>query len=164
MPDELGTVLSKLRDIHEPMSWFSWPLPIGWWLILICLLLTVLSLAWWWYQRTKGDRPYRELRRVAVDLQGQFRAGQIDNVTYINRANQLLKYLLIHVEHQSSAIRADGQGWILMLAHRFKDDRFVHGAGKVLSNIRYTPGDFFDADFENLIDETLCLVGPSKSR
>ena len=162
MGEELGAVLAQLRDIQEP-SLLTWPYPIGWWLLMLSVLATVVFLSIWWGKRVLKDRPYRDLRAVALELQQRFKENQLTESVYVNTVNRLCKHLLVDIEAIPDAKRADGHVWLSVLADRFNDDRFVEGVGQLLGSSRYRRNSEFDSQLVDLIDESLCTVKPVKN-
>ena len=66
--------MDPLRDIHgiDPASW--WPPAVGWWLVLLGILLSFLLLWWLWRQRTLF--PLGRWQKDARKRLQQLNAGQ----------------------------------------------------------------------------------------
>ena len=158
MDEQLAQALAQLRDIHEPAAPPFWPIPLGWWLLAICVVVAFSSLIWWLRARRIADRPYRVIRETAAQLQQLRFENQVTEHAYVAAINRLYKHLLVDVEAIPGAIRADGVRWLIMLATRFGNDSFVSGPGKMLGTIRYTPVSFFDDQLVGLVEKTLCVV------
>lgn len=164
MNEQIMQALTSLRDIHEPPQPSFWPMPIGWWILAICVVVTLGCLAWYWYTRSLADRPYREVRKSAMELRQHFESRRVGEVEYVSAINRLFKYVLINVEDTPGARKADGAIWLNMLAERFSEQAFVSGAGQCLGTVRYTPIKYFDSQLNELVDRTLCSVRQRKSR
>ena len=158
MNDQIAQALAQLRDIHEPATPAFWPIPLGWWILAIAVIVTIVCLIWWWRTRYVNDRPYRLIRAIAVRLRDLYDSGQLSEREYVDSANRLYKHLLVHVETVPGSVQADGLLWLNMLADRFDDEAFVTGPGKCLGTVRYQPVDFFDNRLDDLIGRTLCDV------
>ncbi len=157
MNEQINQALAQLRDVHEPAAPMFWPIPLGWWLLGICVIAAIACFIWWQCRRRIEDRPYRAIRRTANQLQLQFNQHLISTSDYVLAVNRLYKHLLIS-ESIPGSHHADGMPWLTMLAERFNDDAFVTAAGKCLGTIRYTPVEFFDNELETLVSRTLCRV------
>lgn len=164
MNEQIADALNQLRDIHEPLAPSWWPPAIGWWLLVICIVVGIVSLAVWITNRRNADRPYRELRQTALALQRIFGDQTLPESEYLNTVNRLFKYLLVNLESTPGATQADGVLWLHMLAQRFHESAFVDGVGLTLGNSRYTRQPYFDKDLTSLVDNTLCKVKKPESR
>ena len=158
MNDQITQALAQLRDIHEPAIPPYWPIPIGWWILTVSVIATVVFLLWCWRRRYTNDRPYRSIRNAASDLRDLYQNGRLSNREYVDSANRLYKHLLVDVEAVPGSVQADGLPWLNMLADRFNEEAFVSGAGKCLGTVRYRPVSFFDERIDELIAKTLCDV------
>ena len=164
MNEQLAQALAQLRDIHEPAAPVFWPIPLGWWLLALCLLGALVSLLWWLHKRRVMDRPYRTVRETASQLQILFRQDGVTEQDYVSAVNRLYKHLLVDIEATPGSAKADGTQWLEMLAVRFDDDAFKIGAGKALGTIRYAPVRFFDDQLVELVERTLCHVKTAPSK
>lgn len=164
MNEQIRQALSQLRDIHEPAIPPFWPIPIGWWILAVCLTAVIACLIWWWRNRRANDRPYRSIRGTASQLRDLYRNAQLAEREYADAANRLYKHLLVDVESVPGSVQADGLLWLNMLADRFSDDAFVYGAGKCLGTVRYQSVSFFDAQLDELVARTLCDVRKANRR
>ena len=165
MHEHIANALTQLRDIHEPIAPSFWPLPLGWWLLLVCIAIVIAALVWWFVRRYRIDRPYGEIRRAANNLQFRLSNTQLAPHDYVSAVNKVFKYLLVDIEQLPGAARADGKAWLEMLAMRFNEDAFVAGSGRSLGNVRYMPFAYFDDAFVKLVESTLCHVrAPTKTK
>ena len=158
MNEQMAQALAALRDIHEPLTPSFWPIPIGWWLLAICLIFGFVLVVIWLKKRRYGDRPYREIRHVAEKLQDKLNNGLLTPVQYANDVNRLFKHLLVNVESVPGAAQSRGMAWQLLLAQRFEDDGFVTGPGLTLGTARYMRVPYTHEDLTGLVDKTLCKV------
>ena len=158
MNDQVASALAQFRDIHEPPVPPFWPLPIGWWLLITCILICLVAVGWWWVRRRRLDRPYNEIRHLASEVQKRFLSASLLPDVYVDNVNRIYRHLLVNVEQVPGAAQADGATWLAMLASRFDDEAFTQGAGKALGAVRYTPYGYFNESLVDLVERTLCSV------
>ena len=162
MNEQIAAALGQLRDIHEPAVPGFWPLPIGWWVLAVCIVIGIAALVIWLRRRHLQFKPYRELRKTATELQDRYNTNQLSPLEYVSLTNRLFKYLMVKIEGVPGAAQADGSVWLRMLAQRFQNVAFVHGAGVSLGRVRYAPDPFIHEDLNLLVESTLCKVKPIK--
>ena len=134
MPEEL---LQRMRDIHYPdvPGWFP-PAP-GWWVLAGLLILVIGWLARLWRKRSLGRAPYAIALRLLERANAEQHAGTLTAREYLEESNQILKRLLIHVRHNSSAVSASGDIWLFELDRLHGSTDFSSGPGQVLGAGRY---------------------------
>ncbi|MGE0623306.1 MAG: DUF4381 domain-containing protein [Pseudomonadales bacterium] len=132
-------LLQQLRDIHLPAEPLWWPPAPGWWLLAMVVLAAVVYALHRLRLAIARRRPIREARRQYDLLYGAFRRGEIDAISYLHQANELLKRLYIHALHVDVARRANDADWLAFLDARSGSDRFSDGPGSQLGNQRFRP-------------------------
>ena len=134
MPEEL---LQRMRDIHYPEApgWFP-PAP-GWWFLLLLLLLAIGYVLYRWRKRHAQRAPYAEALRLLEEATVQLNNSQLDSREYLDLCNQLLKRLLVHINHNPAAAAASGEGWLTELDRLHGGNQFTKGPGAVLGDSRY---------------------------
>ncbi len=96
MQENLTKILEEnLRDIHlpEPVSW--WPLAIGWWAIIIVLILALSLLVFKLRQRKRLNQ-YRKTATIELEQQYANWGKDQNTVQYLRSANSILKRCVIH--------------------------------------------------------------------
>lgn len=117
--------LEQLHDIVLPPTPGIWPLAIGWWILIILMLIgTVLLIKKiiYYFQHSK-------IKRLAII--------KLQSCTDCNEINQLLKQVAIHYYHDSNIASLTGTAWI-----DFIDDNLTTSAKSALTDINnalYTP-------------------------
>lgn len=83
-------LLAQMKDVQlpEPVSW--WPLAIGWWLLALMVIVTIVSASVYLYKRHQHNR-YRAL--AIAELAFAFKQWQslANDHAYIMSANNVLK-------------------------------------------------------------------------
>ena len=153
MPPDL---LSDLRDIHEPLAPGFWPPAPGWWLVFGLASLTLLlasSLAWRWLRRRQALRaPYLAAECQIRGAARQHAAGEIGARALADRISDVLKRVLVRVEHCQGTAIAAGDGWTQALSERFPQPELA-ALGDALGSARFRPR--FDADVTHLATTAL---------
>ena len=134
MPPE---ILQKMRDIHYPgdPSWFP-PAP-GWWIVALACSLTLVWLYRWVKQRRRQRAPYQVAKHLLQRARAELDNGELDARTYLDRCNDILKRLLVHVRNESAASPASGEHWLELLDQLHGGEEFRNGAGAVLGDQRF---------------------------
>ena len=70
--NDLDTVVSKLRDIHEPAAVSFWPLAPGWWALLGLLVAVPLLILGWRALRRRAKPARREALRELHQLREDY--------------------------------------------------------------------------------------------
>jgi len=134
MPEEL---LQRLRDIHYPDApgWFP-PAP-GWWLMAALLLGAGIYLARLWRRRSRNKAPYALAKTLLDQAHSQFSQGEIGAREYLDTSNQIIKRLLIHIQHSKTAVELSGPDWLAELDRLHGGNQFSQGPGRLLGNERF---------------------------
>lgn len=122
--------LQDLRDVHlpDPISW--WPPAVGWWMILVGLVIVVglVLLATSHRRRTR-------LRRVALGQLEQVKqhyAVHADDQWAITEVSHLLRRYALAVFSRSEVAGLSGQSWLNFLDRSGGTNQFSDGPGQSL--------------------------------
>lgn len=159
---QIAEALQRLRDIHEPTAPGWWPIPVGWWGVLVLVIAMLIVLLWVVLAERRKRAPYKAIRHAALRLKRFRNEGKIDGREYATRLNLLFKELIVRIEGQQEAAQLHGSNWLELLAERFNERDFVEGVGRCLGSARYLAEPFSDAGLQELIDKTLLRVAPLK--
>ena len=138
--------LQQLKPLHLPPDPSWWPPAIGWWVLLLVL---VILTAWTVYSMTKffrAMRPVRHGKYLLSDLYTSLKLGHISDEDFVHLSNQLIKRVLVPGLGENQIFKAI---WIAMAGGaRFNlgSNSFSQGAGKVLGNERFTENFSVDCD------------------
>jgi len=141
-------LLQQLRDLHMPADPAWWPPAPGWWLLAAAALGALVMLLRHLVRRHRRERPFREARRLYADLHARYRAGAIDEKTYLHGSNELLKRLVIFGIRAPRARRANDEAWLALLDELSDSKAFTSGPGRALGNQRFSAHP--EADLEAL--------------
>ena len=87
--------LQQLKPLHLPPDPSWWPPAIGWWVLLLVL---VILTAWTIYSMAKffrAMRPIRHGKNLLSDLYTSLKLGHISDEDFVHLSNQLIKRVLV---------------------------------------------------------------------
>ncbi len=157
MNSDLSEALKALKDIHTPTGVAIWPLPIGWWLALL-LLVVLMGLLRYWYKH----RQPRYKKTALRELKHGYHIYQThqDTAQFIQTVSQLIRRVALVAFIPEQVAGLTGKAWLSFLDKTGNTDAFTHGAGKVLSVAPYQPTPM--ADIDALMDATRRWLGAIK--
>jgi hypothetical protein len=134
VPPEL---LQRLRDIHYPTQphWFP-PAP-GWWLLLLLVAAGCGWLLRTYLRRRTRIAPYQAALALLDETNLALRAGTLSTREYLDKNNDILKRLLVHVRSEPEAGPASGRSWLKFLDDLNGGSQFSDGPGIALGETRF---------------------------
>ena len=134
MPD-VPDPLQELRDVHlpDPISW--WPPALGWWLILVVLVIVVSLIIW-----ARAYRNRTRLRRIALAQLKQVKekyAVNSDDQWAIVQVSGLLRRYGLAVFSRPQVAGLSGRSWLQFLDTTGHTNQFSEGPGQSLSTGPY---------------------------
>lgn len=135
-----------LRDIHlpDPVSW--WPPAIGWWFVLLGLILFVMSGLWAWRRWKNNRNSAKRLALTELDrLKHQYQQ-QNDPARLMEGLSTLLRRAAISVYPREQCAGLTGTAWLQFLDTIMQDTRFTNGPGSVLIAAPYAKEQKLNAD------------------
>ncbi|MED5340321.1 MAG: DUF4381 domain-containing protein, partial [Pseudomonadota bacterium] len=104
--------LQQLRDVHLPLEPGWWPPAPGWWLLICICIVAVFFLGLTAWRGHKRKRPIRSAKVLLEDTLTDYRLGQIGALDYVNRANEILKRLLVMAFDIRSLATTSNEDWL----------------------------------------------------
>ena len=105
----------ELRDIHlpDPVSW--WPPAIGWWLVLLAIILLIFSLFWlrkYWLEKNRSAKvlAYKELNIIQENFQ-----QHNDQKLLVEDLSVLLRRVCLSVFPREDSAGLTGEKWLMFL-------------------------------------------------
>ena len=129
--------LQQLKGIQLPPDPSWWPPAIGWWviaIILIALLCWALNTA---YRAWQARAPIRAAGSLYADLHQKLRDFELDQVSFANGCNEILKRLLVHSLGQTELGPQSGALWLQALDNISDSQAFTSGGGECLGLSRF---------------------------
>ncbi|MAZ45458.1 MAG: hypothetical protein CMD74_01990 [Gammaproteobacteria bacterium] len=131
-------ILEQLRDIHYPPDPDWWPLALGWWLLVsLTIFITVLT-TYKIRKNIENSRPYTIADELLNELYTKLKHEEIEGTEYANRANEIIKRLLVHIKKDPRAVPASGESWLQILDDLSNTKEFTLGAGRILGSQRFS--------------------------
>ena len=146
--------LQQLRDVHLPLEPGWWPPAPGWWLLTCICIVAVffLGLTAW-----RGHKRKRPIRSAKVLLE--------DTLTdYVNRANEILKRLLVMALGIRSLATTSNEDWLRALDRISGSNDFSQNCGYILGHARFAPAATTDIEtLHQSISRVLDRAHPTKT-
>lgn len=126
--------LDQLKDIHLPSEVSWWPLAIGWWALLVLVLLGCFLLWRIW----KKKQQYKQQHSVMSEAFDTLAADStLDDREWLGELSALLKRIVISLHGRDAGAGLVGQDWLYFLDKQGNTDQFSKGVGQVLESAPY---------------------------
>lgn len=115
--------LDQLHDIALPttdVSPWTWPLPVGWWITLLAIMITVAMMTYGidrYRQRAYRRAALKELASASLHNSSQhsLQNSSQSNADYLQICSALLKRCAIHAYGRQQVGKLSGSAWIQLL-------------------------------------------------
>ncbi len=128
--------LAQLRDIHLPDPVSSWPPAIGWWLLAIALLASLIALAYLLWRYVKKNHYRRMAIKALAQIQQEYNDKKNASI-YLNNINILLKKVSVIYYQKERIAKLTGETWLAFLDETADTNHFSSGPGKILATAPY---------------------------
>ncbi|WP_353570108.1 DUF4381 domain-containing protein [Candidatus Albibeggiatoa sp. nov. BB20] len=128
----------ELRDIHglDTISWY--PLPLGWWLVILAALLAIVLLSRFWFSRKK--RKKANLWRKTAKLEWQaINKPTLSSYEQANRIASLLRWIAMQQYGREACASLNGDDWLDWLQNHDPKQFDWQQRGHVLVKLPYMP-------------------------
>ncbi len=102
-------LLSKLKDVHLPADPGWWPLAMGWWLLFLLIILTLISFTVHHYRQRQKHRFSRHALSLLDTLEKQ------NSIDWLIELEVILKRSALSYFPKKSIAQLNQQGWINFL-------------------------------------------------
>lgn len=147
-----------LRDIHLPDPISAWPPAIGWWLLLLALI--ILAVAGWFL--------FKRLTRVTALKQAKTLLEQIkhetatDDLEKLQQLSTWLRRVAISVSPREDVASLSGQQWLTHLDSSLEGSPFSDEIGQQLISRQYQKSSANDINLSALFDRCETWLGAQK--
>jgi len=128
--------LINLKDIRLPPSVSFWPPALGWWIIVVLILLVFVFFCRRLWISYESRKPKMEALRLFKDLQNQHKKTN-EGLTTLRNLSQLLRRVALTFYAEENVASLHGSAWLEFLDKTGKTTEFTLGAGKVFGNEVY---------------------------
>jgi len=136
----------ELRDIHLPDSVSWWPPAIGWWLVLLSVILLSI-LAFWLRKRwLKKQRSAKVLAHKKLEIIREEFLKHKDQKLLIEDLSVLFRRTCLSVFPRENSAGLTGEKWLMFLDDVMQEKRFSEGIGKSLVTAPYEKDPKVDVD------------------
>ena len=139
----------QLQDIHLPESASIWPLAIGWWVLIVMIILVATWLIIKAIKRVKQKRYQKKILSQFKALEKKLKENP-SNAT-VSEINTLLRQLAITYYPRSKTASLTGGDWLNFLDESGDTHDFSRGAGRILIDAPYQ----LDQQFNKQSDKQL---------
>jgi hypothetical protein len=133
-----NTLLTQLKDIHQPAPISWWP-PAPGWLILMIIALGVICYAayyaWYLWQLHRRRRlALQEIQRLRTWF---LKHGDKQHVA--SHLSILMRKILLAKYPRKQVAGLHGDAWLAFLDHALSTNQFTQGDGRLLIDAPYAP-------------------------
>jgi hypothetical protein len=125
----------QLQDIHLPESASIWPLALGWWILLVMIILMATWLILKALKRAKQKKYQRKILGKFKSLEQKLK-NDPSNAT-VAEINTLLRQLAITYYSRAEIASLTGGDWLHFLDESGDTQDFSRGAGRILIEAPY---------------------------
>lgn len=145
-PNKIDPNNIDLRDIQlpDPISW--WPPALGWWLVLLAIILLSYVVYFLIKRWRKKQRSAKVLARKELDQIEQEFQHDSDQKKLIENISTLLRRTSLSNFPREECAGLTGENWLKFLDQNMIDDRFTNGVGRSLITAPYEKELKFDSD------------------
>ena len=104
-----STLLSQLRDAHAPETISFWPIALGWWVLLIAILILISIGIYITLSRWRSKAWKRQAKKHFIYLREQYlKSPSLEGVVEINK---LLKQVMSSANNDRHFLQLYGADW-----------------------------------------------------
>ena len=148
--------LQQLKTLHLPPEPSWWPPAIGWWLLILSMIILITWIVFKVVRHYQTTRPIRHGKLLIDKLYKEYQEGHISEERFAHASNQIIKRVLVPGLGRQEYARLSGDEWLKALDQISGTNRFTQGEGAILGNERFrpeptlAPEDLYN-DLQNLI-------------
>ena len=148
--------LQQLKTLHLPPEPSWWPPAIGWWLLILSMIILITWIVFKVVRHYQTTRPIRHGKLLIDKLYEEYQEGHISEERFAHASNQIIKRVLVPGLGKQQYAKLSGDEWLKALDQISGTNRFTQGEGTILGNERFrpeptlAPEDLYN-DLQNLI-------------
>lgn len=129
--DTSNNPLADLKDIHLPNSVSVFPLSIGWYILIVLLIIGVALLLWWRLKIRRQQKQRLKINQLLDEIESTH--GNTPNT--VGEVSILLKRVAATKFPKQDVHKLLGNKWLEFLDKTGKTNDFTIGAGRSLLDI-----------------------------
>lgn len=129
---DANTILNQLKNVHLPNGTSIFPIAVGWYLLIILVLLFAAGLLWWKFIKNK----YKKQKLQAYAILAEIEKNKSEEM--LSEVSILIKRVAIFKFPRESVHTLFGERWLEFLDKTGKTTDFTNGDGRYLLNIYQT--------------------------
>lgn len=123
--------LANLRDIHLPPAISHWPSALGWWILAVITVMSIVFLV----KKTLPHWRQRQIRRYAFGKLAMLEKSKPDDL--YRQLSRLLRRLALANYPREQVASLTGKQWLQFLDETGNTNEFSQGIGKILVSLPY---------------------------
>ncbi len=152
-------LLAQLKDIQQPVDPGWWPLAMGWWYLILLVLLAWLTL-WFLKKRKYAERGVVFAVKELEQIKHQYSENNNDN-QLASDLSVWLKKVSLYAFPEKTVAGLTGQRWLEFLDKSSDGNQFTSGVGRVFADSVYSKELKIDAaELLELCENWLSVVKP----
>ena len=129
--DTSNNPLAELKDIHLPDSVSIFPLTIGWYILIVLLIIGIALFLWWRLKVRKQRKQTLKINQLLDEIESRC----TDTANTIGEVSILLKRVAVTKFPKHDIHKLFGERWLAFLDKTGKTNNFTVGAGRSLLDI-----------------------------
>ncbi len=126
---DTNNALEQLKNIHLPPEVSLFPLAIGWYSLIIVIMIVCGLSIWWKLKYNKRQRYLQSIYKLLADIET---SNQDDTIT---QTSTLVKRVAVTQFPDQHPHTLFGEKWLIFLDKTGKTTQFTQGPGRDLLNI-----------------------------
>lgn len=137
-----------LKDIHLPDEITWWPLAIGWWLLIVLVIVAIVG-SYVLYKRLTRQTATKQAKAILLAIRAN---DSNDILLTIKELSVCLRRVAMSVDSREKVAGLVGDVWLDYLDESMDDAPFKTGIGRLLVDAPYQPLIDGDVDINALIN------------
>ena len=137
-----------LRDIQLPDAVSWWPLAMGWWLLLLVMVVSILG-GYWVYKKITRKTAVKSAQKILLAIK---HTTSDDHLDTLKQLSACIRRVSISLDSRPQAASLIGEEWLSYLDQSMDGMPFTKGVGRYLSDAPYRREAPEELDIEALID------------
>ncbi|MCC2644287.1 MAG: hypothetical protein K0R94_65 [Burkholderiales bacterium] len=126
---DASTLLSQMKNVHQPAGISIFPIAIGWYILLILILVIICGLLWWRFIKNKYKKRKTQIYTLLSEIEKSGSNEMLSDVSILIKRVAIMKFPGVAVH------TLFGEKWLEFLDRTGKTNNFTIGDGRYLLDI-----------------------------